>query len=282
MALARVKIWVADEVLSAADLNGEFNNIVNNPISLISPFTSSVDAGGFDITNLDEMQFANAAADPTAATTPRVRNNAGTFKIRVQDARTNTVARPLGLIADTSGAAAASIGVGQLFQAESADEAPSDFGAIDFVATDVTAASEDTDFVVMLRDAGAAIAERFRVDSDGGVQPGAAAPDTPTANMLYRDNIVKAWLRWTYSGGVPAIGADMNVSSITDNALGDLTAVLATNMASANYGIAAIVQSNQYEPKISSLATTGPRILIRNEAGTPLDLDGALIVVGAQ
>lgn len=48
MALGRVKNWIA-EVLTASDLNAEFNNILNNAISLISPLTGSLDADGKEI-----------------------------------------------------------------------------------------------------------------------------------------------------------------------------------------------------------------------------------------
>ena len=51
MALSRVKVWAA-EILTFSDLNAEFNNILNNPISLISPLTANVAAGGFKITGL--------------------------------------------------------------------------------------------------------------------------------------------------------------------------------------------------------------------------------------
>lgn len=42
MALARVKVWIPGDVLTAADLNGEFNNVINNPITLISPTTGVI------------------------------------------------------------------------------------------------------------------------------------------------------------------------------------------------------------------------------------------------
>ena len=48
MALSRVKTWGA-EVLSYADLNAEFNNLLNNPVSLISPLTAAIDMNGFEI-----------------------------------------------------------------------------------------------------------------------------------------------------------------------------------------------------------------------------------------
>lgn len=46
MSLARVKTWSAGEILTAAELNAEFNNILNNPINLISPVTATVDMDG--------------------------------------------------------------------------------------------------------------------------------------------------------------------------------------------------------------------------------------------
>ena len=42
MSLARVKVWNPGDVLTAADLNAEFNNILNQPISLISPTTGVI------------------------------------------------------------------------------------------------------------------------------------------------------------------------------------------------------------------------------------------------
>ena len=48
MALSRLKTWIS-EVLTAADLNAEFNNILNNPMSLISPLTGALDVDGKEI-----------------------------------------------------------------------------------------------------------------------------------------------------------------------------------------------------------------------------------------
>ncbi len=60
------------------------------------------------------------------------------------------------------GSPAASIGVGMRFDAESADENPSNFGALDFIATDVSAGSEDTVLDILLRVAGAALSAAWR------------------------------------------------------------------------------------------------------------------------
>ena len=49
MALSRVKTWIAGEILTASDQNSEFNNILSNAISLISPLTAALDADGKEL-----------------------------------------------------------------------------------------------------------------------------------------------------------------------------------------------------------------------------------------
>lgn len=46
MALGRVRSWNDGDVLFAADQNAEFNNILNNPIALISPTTGPINFNG--------------------------------------------------------------------------------------------------------------------------------------------------------------------------------------------------------------------------------------------
>ena len=48
MALSRLKTWGV-EVLTATDLNAEFNNILNNPVSLVSPLTAALDMDAFKL-----------------------------------------------------------------------------------------------------------------------------------------------------------------------------------------------------------------------------------------
>lgn len=95
--------------------------------------------------------------------------SSGDLTVTNEDSRTNSVDRPATITSTTDNTPAAGIGTGILLRAESANEAPSDFGALDFVSTDVTAASEDTDFVVQTRVAGAALADayKFRVTDTG-------------------------------------------------------------------------------------------------------------------
>ena len=57
MALSRVKTWTA-EVLTASDLNAEFNNIINNALSLISPLTGTLD---LDNNRLDDIHAGSVS-----------------------------------------------------------------------------------------------------------------------------------------------------------------------------------------------------------------------------
>lgn len=111
--------------------------------------------------------FVSAKADGPDATLVRPSNwNAdhiiGEVDASVSDARTATVNRPLIGTAQTSGVPAADIGVGILLRAESADEAPSNFGALDARASDVGAGTEDTYWEMLIRVAGAALAPAYR------------------------------------------------------------------------------------------------------------------------
>ncbi len=92
MSLARVKNWIVGEDLNADDLNAEFNNILNNPVSLVSPVSAAWDFDGVTIT-LDaaaatqlvssaavSFNFTSGAKAGTPATTGSIANwSAQTF-----------------------------------------------------------------------------------------------------------------------------------------------------------------------------------------------------------
>lgn len=63
MALSRVKVW-GTEVLTAADLNAEFDNILNNASSLISPLGGALDWDGYAHT-LDAAGVTTAQSTAT-------------------------------------------------------------------------------------------------------------------------------------------------------------------------------------------------------------------------
>ena len=92
MSLSRIKTWVAGETLSASDLNSEFNNILTNPVSLISPLTAALDFDGYTLTldaaGVTQVQstaavswnFTSGAKTGTPATTGSIANwSAQTF-----------------------------------------------------------------------------------------------------------------------------------------------------------------------------------------------------------
>ena len=91
MSLSRIKTWI-EEVLTPDDLNAEFNNILNNPVSLISPLTGALDLDGQTITvdaaaattfvssSSCSWSFMSGAKSGTPATTGSVVNySAQTF-----------------------------------------------------------------------------------------------------------------------------------------------------------------------------------------------------------
>lgn len=64
-----MKSWVALEVLTASDLNGEINNVLNNALALISPLTGTLDVNNQQLTNLRlEVRTATATASISGRT----------------------------------------------------------------------------------------------------------------------------------------------------------------------------------------------------------------------
>lgn len=89
MALNRVKNFIK-EILTFADLNAEFDNILNNPVSLISPLTDTLDMNGKELT-LD----ASGASAITTATTNVIDIEAQSFAVLKVDGTTATPANGL-------------------------------------------------------------------------------------------------------------------------------------------------------------------------------------------
>ena len=125
----------------------------------------------------------SAAAQSTSFSVDNATNNGVTNVITVQHT--------------TSGAPAAGIGTGVLFNSESADESPSNFGRISFVADDITAGSEDTYAEIQTRAAGAALASAYKFKRTG--VSNALVTQANTAERTY--TLPDADLAYTYSGG---------------------------------------------------------------------------------
>lgn len=71
MALSRLKTWSVGEILTAADLNGEINNILQNALSLVSPLTANIDFNNFQALNF-ALQASTLAGLPAAGTAGRL------------------------------------------------------------------------------------------------------------------------------------------------------------------------------------------------------------------
>lgn len=72
MSVSRVKTWADTETLGSSDLNAEFDNILNNALSLVSPWTGNMDAGGYRLITL-----AAAASESSPSIQPTGDTNTG-------------------------------------------------------------------------------------------------------------------------------------------------------------------------------------------------------------
>ena len=79
MALTRLYQFDTGTTLAESDIEGEFDQIYGQALSLISPLTGNLAAGGNDITGVDELGFTDATANATAAARIRVNADSLTF-----------------------------------------------------------------------------------------------------------------------------------------------------------------------------------------------------------
>lgn len=127
-----------------------------NVADLINPLTENIDGDTFGLYDLGFVSIGNSRLGTTAP-----------LDVLQDGSHTNTVKLMLLLAGTTSGSPAAGIGSSIRLQSESADESPSDILELQGVFTDVNSGSEDSDFRVLLRTAGAALAEKLRLSSTG-------------------------------------------------------------------------------------------------------------------
>jgi hypothetical protein len=82
LSLARVKVWNPGDVLTANDLNAEFNNILNNPGTLISPISANLDFGNFQAVR---MRLENVTTTQSPAQVGRAMFNSSADTIDIDD-----------------------------------------------------------------------------------------------------------------------------------------------------------------------------------------------------
>ena len=127
----------------------------------------------------------------------------------------------------------------------------------------------------------------FRGTDQGGADPvvlATAAGSTPAAKTLYEDSIVKMWVSKT-GFGTPAIGDDVNVSSITDVGTGDFTPVFATNFSTVNFGVGSICRRTGSAGEVGTVtehtAAVGSfRVNCRDPSNTIEDSNFRMVAVG--
>lgn len=98
-----------------------------------------------------------------------------------------------------------------------------------------------------------------------------------TANIT---GLINAWCKVTVSGGTPSLTASLNVTSITDNGVGDFTVNFTSALPSANYAIAGLLKrasanNNGYVAVRQTISPTSSacRVACCDDAGSTLDPD---------
>lgn len=81
----------------------------------------------------------------------------------------------------------------------------------------------------------------------------------------------KAWCYVTVSGGTPTLQTGYNVTSITDNGVGDFTVVFTTAFSSGNFGVAITSDGDAQIGYVVTRATTDCRIRIKNLSNALVD-----------
>lgn len=171
----------------------------------------------------------------------------------IDNATDNDVTNVITLQHTTSGTPSAGIGTGILFNGESADENPSNFGRVSFAASDVTAGSEDTYMDVQVRRAGAALSTAYRLQHTGtakSIITSAAASDRTTT-------LPDADLAFTYSGGKATFAGTLTgdrVYTLPDANLTFLQAASQAEMEAASSTTVAVSPGRtQYHPGVAKV-----------------------------
>jgi hypothetical protein len=265
-AVSALKTWTSGEVLQASDLVAEFAHGYNAGIGWVSPATGDMDWNSKDQTNCDEIHFADAADNPTAA--GRLRRNGAILVWRGT--------------------------TGQLFQLRATG---TDSQAILGLQNDAQLwlVYTDTNDGFVIRDSTGGttrvgittggvltITGQLSIGGNNAIVP-AAVSGTPAQHGLFRENVPKGWLTCNFGG---TISDSFNVSSITDAGTGLVTVTWDRDFANTAYAVLATVEAT---PNVSGgvgfIATVVPtsravgsaQIQVVDQAGTAQD--GTLLSV---
>lgn len=199
--LTNTRLFITGSGSSSATYNAIFRNLNSDNLLIID------NAGSFTIGN-----------NQNSASTHSI-NGTTTFGA-TNTALTNTVSYNTVYRHQTSGTAAAGLGVGSQYNLENASGTIVNMATKAYALTDATNASEDADEVTSLKVNGS-LTERMRLRSSGALQVG-GTPDVTTADSLLAiegGDIKKVGTNTLFSSGTytPTIAGTVNVTSSSVN-----------------------------------------------------------------
>ncbi len=118
----------------------------------------------------------------------------------------------------------------------------------------------------------------------GGVQIVATPSGTPTANSLYKDNIIKGWAEIDGTGAV-TLNDHFNVTGVSDDGVGQYGVVWDRDFANANYAAAlGVIEFGGANIDVTYTAKVAGSVQVRvRDAGVLADADSvSIIAVGDQ
>lgn len=166
------------EVTSGDEIGANLDVVATDVTAASEDFSYifSLMAAGAAASQVLEIQSTGVVELVNAGTIDNSTN--GIITVDEPSSATNTVVDIFKISHSTSGTAANGIGTGLAFEGEDDGGAVQVGMTLDMLSTDVTATSEDYDFVVGLMDGGTAAAERFRLDSGGVITQSANSAAT--------------------------------------------------------------------------------------------------------
>lgn len=272
MAVTKVKTWVA-EILTASDLNAEFDNIYNNQQSLGEPRTAAFDLDGQELI-LDSDGDSSITADSDDVVDIKI---AGTDSIFLGHGTGNTVSFVHIDPVAHSATASTNYGIHRIGNSNAITipagttsivaglyvEAPNltATGTITVSATvyiEGPATEATTDYALWV-DAGNVLLDgdlsaatisggmiATQAEQETGSQTDAAV--TP-GRQQFHQSAAKGWVN--YDQVAPAIIGSYNVSSVTDSSAGDFTVNWSTDFSDALYCVVASAGIDNASPRMN-------------------------------